>query len=37
MLHAVITLFFAVAGWLCRIPALAWLLPVCVTLFAEAV
>lgn len=25
MLHAVITLFFAVAGWLCHIPALAWL------------
>lgn len=25
MLHAVITLFFAVAGWLCHIPALVWL------------
>ena len=23
MLHAVITLFFAIAGWLCDIPALA--------------
>ena len=25
MLHAAITLFFAVAGWLCHIPVLAWL------------
>ena len=25
MLHAVITLFFAIAGWLCDIPALAGL------------
>lgn len=37
MLHAAITLFFAVAGWLCHIPVLDWLLPVCVALLAEAV
>lgn len=25
MLHAMVTLLFAAAGWLCHIPALAWL------------
>lgn len=25
MFHAAITLFFVVVGWLCHIPALAWL------------